>query len=74
MSIRTYCDICQNQIQPNEMTGSFVFLERDWASAVKKGKDQSVVRKEWIFCEPCVNKIKTSIAEIENSIKTKTAQ
>lgn len=68
--IRQYCDICINQITPKELVGSMTYFEKNWLEAIKVGTEKSIVRKDLLFCETCLDDIKTYIAKNQKDQNT----
>lgn len=59
---KVFCDICQDEINPTEMSGKFTFVERNYTFGIKgipkKGAQSQLMQKEQVFCEECTTKIK----------------
>lgn len=72
MAIRTYCDICEQQIMQNEMSGIVKYVERDWGMSIKKGVEHSLKESTFLLCERCVREIKNQLAKMQAEINKKT--
>lgn len=65
MAIRTYCDVCEQQIIQNEMSGIVKYIERDWGVSIKKGMEHSLKEITFLLCENCVKEIKNKLAQMQ---------
>jgi len=60
MAIKIYCDICEEQILPNEENGKLIYIEKTFQ--LLKGKNEPAVRQtELIFCDKCIRGLRSYI-------------
>lgn len=72
--IKQFCDIDNKEITPKEMTGILMYFEKNWLDAIKKGTEKSIVKRELLFCETCLDDIKTYIAKNQKDQDTVSGQ
>ena len=65
--IRFYCDVCSEQIEPNELTGVYTFTRKRYNITKLAVAPAEVEKVETIMCEACQSKTTAYLEILRNN-------